>query len=85
MPSRRGTDAHAPVSGSHVPIEHSVSLLVQSTGDAGIFPSDAREMFDLMGAADKTIEWLPGDHYFQHSGSRDDVADLVSSWIRSKT
>jgi pimeloyl-ACP methyl ester carboxylesterase len=69
----------------HLPRIGEPSLLVQSTGDAGIFPSDAREMFDLMGAADKTIEWVPGDHYFQHEGSRDDVADLVAEWIRSRT
>ena len=69
----------------HLPRISEPSLLVQSTGDAGIFPSDATEMFELMGAADKTIEWVPGDHYFQHEGSRSDVADLVASWIRSRT
>jgi len=69
----------------HLPRITEPSLLVQSTGDAGIFPSDAKEMFDLMGAADKTIEWVPGDHYFQHEGSRDDVADLVAEWIRSRS
>ena len=57
---------------------------MQSTGDAGIFPSDARAMFDLMGAEDKTLEWMPGDHYYQHEGSRDDVADLLADWVRSK-
>ena len=69
----------------HLPRIAEPSLLVQSTGDAGIFPSDAKAMFELMGAADKTIEWVPGDHYFQHEGSRGDVADLVAEWIRSKT
>jgi len=69
----------------HFPKITEPSLLVQSTGDAGIFPSDARAMFELMGAEDKTLEWMPGDHYYQHEGSRDDVADLLAEWTRSHT
>ena len=60
------------------------SLLVQSTGDTGIFPSDAQAMFDLMGAKDKTKEMVAGDHYFQHAGSRDEVADLVAGWVEQR-
>ncbi|MBA3764906.1 MAG: alpha/beta hydrolase [Actinobacteria bacterium] len=60
------------------------SLLVQSLGDAGIFPSDAREMFEAIGAKDKTIEIVSGDHYFQHEGNRDDVADLLAAWVSEK-
>lgn len=60
------------------------SLLVQSLGDTGIFPSDAHAMFDAMGAKDKTIELISGDHYFQHEGSRDTCADIVAAWLQSK-
>ena len=69
----------------HFPRITEPSLLVQSTGDAGIFPSDARAMFDLMGATDKTLEWVPGDHYFQHVGDRAAVADLLCAWVRART
>ena len=69
----------------HFPKITEPSLLVQSRGDAGIFPSDARAMFDLMGAEDKTLEWVDGDHYFQNEGSRDEVADLLAEWTRSRT
>ena len=58
---------------------------MQSRGDAGIFPSDAEAMFALMGAQDKTLEWVAGDHYFQHEGSRDEVADLLANWVRERT
>ena len=60
------------------------SLLVQSLGDAGIFPSDAHEMFEAIGAKDKAIEIVSGDHYFQHEGNRDDVADLLAAWVSEK-
>ena len=69
----------------HFPKIKEPSLLVQSRGDAGIFPSDAQAMFDLMGAPDKTLEWVAGDHYFQNDGSRDEVADLVAAWIKERT
>ncbi|HVM52443.1 MAG TPA: hypothetical protein VM262_04550 [Acidimicrobiales bacterium] len=68
----------------HFPRITEPSLLVQSTGDAGIFPSDARAMFELMGAEDKTLEWVTGDHYFQHEGDRGAVADLLAAWVRAR-
>ena len=68
----------------HFPKITEPSLLVQSKGDAGIFPSDAQQMFDLMGASDKTMHMVDGDHYFQHDGSRDDVADLVTAWVKER-
>ena len=61
------------------------SLVVQSTGDTGVFPSDAHAMYDALAAEDKTIEEPPGDHYFQHSGSRDDAADLIAAWLEART
>lgn len=60
------------------------SLLVQSLGDAGVFPSDAQAMFDAIGAEDKTMELPSGDHYFQHVGDRDELADLIAGWLASK-
>ena len=61
------------------------SLVIQSTGDTGVFPSDAHAMYDALASADKTIEEPPGDHYFQHSGSRADTADLVAAWLEAHT
>jgi hypothetical protein len=41
-------------------------------------------MFEAIGAKDKTIEFVSGDHYFQHEGNRDDVADLLAAWVNEK-
>lgn len=56
------------------------SLVVQSTADRGVFPSDARAIHDALGAADRTLELVPGEHYFE-TGGRDEVADLIRDWI----
>ncbi len=59
------------------------SLLVQSLADTGIFPSDARALFDAMGADDKSLELVAGDHYFSDRASQEDLADLVATWLRA--
>jgi hypothetical protein len=61
------------------------SLVVQSTGDMGVFPSDARGVFEAIASKDKAIEMIPGAHYFEDSeASRNAMVDLVSGWIRAK-
>jgi pimeloyl-ACP methyl ester carboxylesterase len=56
------------------------SLVVQSLADRGVFPSDARAIFEALAATDKQLELVPGEHYFE-TGGRDEVADLVAAWI----
>jgi len=58
------------------------SLVVQSLADRGVFPSDAQAIHDALAAEDKTLELVPGEHYFE-TGGRDEVADLVAAWIGS--
>ena len=60
------------------------SLVVQSLADRGVFPSDAHAIHEALAAPDKTLELVPGEHYFV-DGGRDDVAALLTSWIRSRT
>ena len=58
------------------------SLVLQSTADTGVFPSDARVIHDALAAADKTLEFMPGDHYLTEPGNaRDDVADRIAGWL----
>ena len=53
-----------------------------ASGDAGVFTSQAQELYDAIASADKRLEHLPGDHYFQEpANARDDVADLIASWV----
>ena len=39
------------------------TLVVSYTGDNAIFPADARAAFDALGATDKQLVTVPGDHY----------------------
>jgi pimeloyl-ACP methyl ester carboxylesterase len=60
------------------------SLVVQSLADKGVFPSDARAIFDALTVDDKQLELVPGEHYFE-TGGRDEVADLLAAWIQERT
>jgi hypothetical protein len=61
------------------------ALVVQSTADVGVFPSDAQAIFDALGSADKVVEWIEGDHYLESPATaRAETADLVAGWITAQ-
>jgi hypothetical protein len=62
------------------------ALVVQSTGDQGVFPSDARAIHDGLGSEDKTLEFVRGRHYFEgDDAALTDVVDLIAAWTAERT
>ncbi|NIP13462.1 MAG: alpha/beta hydrolase [Pseudomonadales bacterium] len=62
------------------------ALVVQSSGDTGVFPSDAKAIFEALGSDDKHLEMIPGDHYLQSpADARDGVADMITDWLRARS
>jgi pimeloyl-ACP methyl ester carboxylesterase len=61
------------------------ALVVQSTADMGVFPSDARGIHAALASKDKSLELVPGAHYFEDSeANRTAMIDLVSAWIAAR-
>jgi pimeloyl-ACP methyl ester carboxylesterase len=61
------------------------SLVVQSLADMGVFTSDAHAIHDAIGAPDKTLELVPGAHYFEDQPKhREAAADLMAGWIEAR-
>jgi len=61
------------------------SLVVQGLGDTGVFPQDARDIHGFIGAEDKSLELIPGAHYFEDSDAvREAMASLVSDWVSKR-
>jgi esterase/lipase len=57
------------------------ALVVHATGDACVYESDARALFDTLGSADKRLEFIKADHYLlEPAGARTEVADLIAAW-----
>ena len=61
------------------------SLVIQSTGDMGVFPSDAKLIFEALGAKDKTLKMPKGAHYLEDAPNyRGDVADMIAAWLETR-
>ncbi|KRB41002.1 MAG: alpha/beta hydrolase [Pseudomonadota bacterium] len=61
------------------------ALVLLGTSDAGVFPSDAQQIFSSIGSRDKQIELVPGAHYFEDSPEdRHRVASLMSDWVAKR-
>ena len=58
------------------------ALVIQATGDSGVFPSDADTIYRQIAAQDKTRVDIKGEHYFRdRPGGRDEVASVIADWI----
>jgi alpha-beta hydrolase superfamily lysophospholipase len=72
--------------GAHLAKFTAPALVVQSTADMGVFPSDARKIFGAIGATDKTLEMVAGAHYFEDSQShREKAVELMAEWIKNRS
>ena len=61
------------------------ALVVQGMADTGVFPQDARDIHGFIGSADKTLELIPGAHYFEDSAEvRNAMAWLICDWVAAR-
>jgi pimeloyl-ACP methyl ester carboxylesterase len=61
------------------------ALVVQSLADTGVFPSDARKIFEALGSTDKTIELVPGAHYFEDNlEHRQRAVATIADWVEAR-
>lgn len=61
------------------------SLVVHASADACVYESDARALFDALGAADRRLEFISADHYLlEPAGARTQAADLITAWVADR-
>ena len=61
------------------------ALVVQSLADTGVFPSDARAIYENLASEDKRLEFIVGDHFLVGEPSfRPEVADLLVGWLEDR-
>jgi esterase/lipase len=62
------------------------ALVIQSTGDTGIFPSDAKGIYDALASSDKQLQMIEGDHYLMTPApAREETADLIAAWVDKRS
>ncbi|OIN79283.1 alpha/beta hydrolase [Mycobacterium malmoense] len=57
------------------------ALVISAEADTGVFPSDAKRIYDALGGADKERFSIDADHYFTTPGARPEQADTIAEWI----
>jgi pimeloyl-ACP methyl ester carboxylesterase len=60
------------------------ALVINADADTGVFPSDARRIYDALASTDKTQDSIDTDHYFTTPGARDEQADTILDWIAKR-
>lgn len=61
------------------------ALVIQGRSDSGIFPSDAKTIYEALGSEDKSLEMIAGDHYLESpANARENVADLIATWLQAQ-
>lgn len=60
-------------------------LVVQGLSDLGVFPSDARQIFEAIGSDDKELHMVAGTHYFDGgSEERSAAISLMCDWVSQR-
>jgi pimeloyl-ACP methyl ester carboxylesterase len=60
------------------------ALVINAEADTGVFPSDARRIYDALASTDKTQCSIYTDHYFATPGARSEQADTIAQWINKR-
>jgi len=59
--------------------------VLHASDDTGVYESDAWALFEALGAADKSLEFIGADHYLlEPDGARAQAADLIAAWIAER-
>jgi len=62
------------------------ALVIQSTADTGVFPSDADAIHGALASTDKTKVMIAGDHYLESpADARTTTAELIAGWLAERT
>jgi pimeloyl-ACP methyl ester carboxylesterase len=60
------------------------ALVINAEADTGVFPSDARRIYDALASTDKAQASIDTDHYFTTPGARSEQADTIAKWITKR-
>lgn len=60
------------------------ALVINADQDTGVYPSDAKRIYDALASTDKSQCSIDTDHYFTTPGARDEQADTIARWITKR-
>lgn len=60
------------------------ALVINADQDTGVYPSDAKRIYDALASTDKAQCSIDTDHYFTTPGARGEQADTIAGWISKR-
>lgn len=64
---------------------HLPTFVIQGDADAGIFPPEARHIYNLVAAQDKELKMVPGGHIFTYDPENlHNVINVIQEWVSQK-
>jgi pimeloyl-ACP methyl ester carboxylesterase len=60
------------------------ALVINAEQDTGVFPSDAKRIYEALRTDDRTQVSIDTNHYFTTPGARDEQADTIAQWIAKR-
>ncbi|MGW4096437.1 alpha/beta hydrolase [Mycobacterium sp. NPDC004974] len=60
------------------------ALVINADQDTGVYPSDAKRIYDALASTDKSQCSIDTDHYFTTPGARGEQADTIARWIAKR-
>ncbi|QLL07974.1 alpha/beta hydrolase [Mycobacterium vicinigordonae] len=60
------------------------ALVINAEADTGVYPSDAKRIYDALACTDKSQATVDTDHYFTTPGARDEQADIVAEFLTQR-
>ncbi|KAH8683832.1 Alpha/Beta hydrolase protein [Ilyonectria robusta] len=61
------------------------TLVVQCLHDTGVYPSDARDIFDMVVSEDKELKFVSGSHFFEKVEDLKVAVALMTEWVQKRT
>ncbi len=68
----------------HLALIDCPALVINAEQDTGVYPSDAKRIYDALPGSDKTQLSIDTDHYFTTPGARSEQADTIAKWITKR-
>ncbi|GAA2551307.1 alpha/beta hydrolase [Mycolicibacterium diernhoferi] len=68
----------------HLSLIDCPALVINAEQDTGVYPSDAKRIYDALASPDKTQLSIDTDHYFSTPGARSEQADTIAKWIAKR-
>jgi len=65
----------------HLPNVTVPALVIQGTADQGVYPSNARSLYEHLGAEDKSLVWIDGGGHYLDGDHLTQAVDTIAAWL----